>query len=185
MKRTHFVTVLAATVLLGSACGDARTPLDPATTELSLSGGAAAQAASAAAAPTAATGDFQAILDFETLTATPAGGNCVLEVDGELVFSGTLEGIAPGRSTARVFAPCPDVLANPPGTFPDVFKSEADFDGTVNGEPAQASLVYQGTTEPGGQIDARIRLSGGLHGVSRVDAQLGVGGSYDGFVIVP
>lgn len=181
MKRTHLVTTAAAMVLLGSACGDARTVLDPATSELALRG-PSPHAASAAPAP--ATGEFDAIVDFETLSATPVGRNCLLEVEGQLVFSGALEGVAPGRTTARVFASCPDVLANPPGTFADVFKSELEFDGTVNGEPAQAGLVYQGKSEAGGRIEARIRLSGGLRGVLHTDAQLAVGGSYEGFVIV-
>lgn len=181
MKRTHLVATAAATVLFGSSCSDERTVLGPAPSQLAL---LAPPSEAAAAAPMAATGEFEAIVDFETLMATPVGGNCLLEVEGELIFSGTLEGAAPGRTTAWVFASCPDVLAHPPGTFADVFKSVVEFDGTVNGEPAQARLVYLGRTEAGGHIDAWIRLSRGLRGVLQVDAELAVGGAYDGFVIV-
>lgn len=181
MKRTHLVTAAAAMVLIGSGCGDAPPVLGPETSELAARG-PAPQAA--AAAPASATGEFVTVINPETLTTAPAGNNCIAEDQGELVFSGTLEGVAPVRTTARVFAPCADVLANLPGTFPGVFKSVAEFEGAVNGEPAQAGLVFQGKLAVGGQIDGRIRLSGGLRGVVQVDAQLAVGGSYEGFVIV-
>lgn len=179
MNGTRLGAVAMAAVLLGSACGDDRAVLGPETSELDV----AAYSAGAGAALAPATGAFVANVDFATLTLTAHGSNCLWEVEGQLVFSGTLEGEANGKTTALVFASCQDVLSNPPGTFPDVFQSEAEFDGTVNGVPAQAGLVYQGRAQAGGQIDAMIRLSGGVQGTLQVEAQLAVGGSFEGFVI--
>src|SRR5687768_13024950 len=53
-----------------------------------------------------ATGDFAANVDFSTLTLTPRGSNCLLEVEGQLVFTGTIQGAATGQTSALVFAPC-------------------------------------------------------------------------------
>ncbi|MDQ4080835.1 MAG: hypothetical protein M3125_08770, partial [Gemmatimonadota bacterium] len=70
-----------------------------------------------------ATGAFAANVNFSTLRLTPRGNNCLLEVEGELVFTGTIQGAATGQTGALVFAPCEQAGNNPPGTFPDVFKS--------------------------------------------------------------
>src|SRR5438045_3250105 len=83
------------------------------------------------AGPVAVSGSFDAIVDFSTVTLTPKGSNCLLEVRGRIVFHGTIEGAANGVTSALEFAPCDQVAVNPPGTFPDVFKSDAVFDGTV------------------------------------------------------
>ena len=74
-------------------------------------------------------GSFAAIVDFSTLTLTPKGRNCLLQVEGELVFTGTIEGSGTAQTSALVFAPCSDVVTTPPGTFPDVFKSIARLRG--------------------------------------------------------
>lgn len=129
-----------------------------------------------------ASGDFTAIVAFETLTLTPVGSNCLLVVDGQLVFTGTLEGAAIGTTSALVLAPCKDVAIKPPGTFKDVFKSELVFSGTVNGTPATAEMTYQGITEVGGNIEARLLLKNGLVGNLDVESVVAVGGSYEGFV---
>ena len=131
-----------------------------------------------------ASGDFDALVDFSTLTLTPRGANCLLQVNGQLVFTGTIEGTATGQTTALVFAPCADVAANPPGTFPDVFKSELAFEGTVDGDPAQANVLYMGRVQPGGQIEGRLVFSNGVSGVLDVDARVAVGGEYSGSVVV-
>jgi hypothetical protein len=131
-----------------------------------------------------ASGEFDALVDFTTLTLTPRGRNCLIRVKGQLVFTGTLEGPAIGQTTALVFASCADVAANPPGTFPDVFHSELEFDGLVDGEPAEANMRYMGRSEPGGHIAGRLLLSHGVEGRLAVDAQLAVGGEYDGSVVV-
>lgn len=130
-----------------------------------------------------ADGEFLAEVDFSTFTFTPVGSRtCLLEVEGRLVFTGTLEGEAPGKTTALVFGPCSDVATTPPGTFPDLFRSELHFAGTVDGAAATADLVYVGITREGGAIDAVLVLSNGLEGTLRVDAIVAVGGSYAGFV---
>ena len=133
-----------------------------------------------------ASGDFAAIVDFSTLTLTPRGSNCLLEVEGRLVFTGTIEGTGVGQTSALVFAPCADVadVNNPPGTFPDVFKSELTFEGTVDGEPAQANVLYMGQVEPGGEIDGRLIFSNGVQGRLDVTARVAVGGEYRGSVVV-
>jgi hypothetical protein len=129
-------------------------------------------------------GDFDALVDFSTLTLTPRGRNCLLQVNGQLIFSGTIEGTATGQTSALVFAPCADVAANPPGTFPDVFKSELAFEGTVDGDPATANVLYMGRVQPGGQIAGRLVFSNGMSGVLDVDARVAVGGEYSGSVVV-
>lgn len=165
--------------MLLAGCDDGRNA--PAPTEPSLS----TQAASRARV-IQASGSFDAIVDFSTLTLTPTsdGRNCLLVVKGQLVFTGTLEGTAPGQTTALVFAPCADVASNPPGTFADVFRSELVFEGTVAGERARANMIYTGRSHPGGQIEAYLLLYNGVLGTLEVDAQLAVGGTYRGPVVV-
>jgi hypothetical protein len=129
-------------------------------------------------------GQFVAQVDFSSLTLTPRGNNCRLEVRGQLVFSGAIQGVATGQTSALVFAPCELVATTPPGTFRDVFKSELVFEGTVNGEPAHANLLYMGQVEPGGQIDGRLIFSNGISGELAAQAIVAVGGDYSGTVVV-
>lgn len=132
-----------------------------------------------------ASGDFAALVDFATLTLTPRGRNCRLEVDGRLVFTGTIEGTATGHTSALVFAPCSEVATTPPGTFRDVFRSELEFVGTVNGEPARATVLYMGGVAPGGEIDGRLQFHhGDVRGELDADAVVAVGGTYSGSVVV-
>ena len=171
------------TALLIVGCADGGTIFDP--TPPALSG----QDQSSELAPRPArqvqtSGDFAAIVDFSTLTLTPRGRNCLLQVNGELVFTGTIEGSATGRTTALVFAPCADVAASPPGTFRDVFKSELVFEGTVDGEPARANVLYMGRVQPGGRIAGRLVFSNGVQGRLAADAQVAVGGEYSGMVVI-
>lgn len=168
MKGMHLVAPAAALLIVVSSV-DGRAVLDPAP----------------AASPIPASGDFAAVVDFTTLAATPRGNNCLLEVAGQLVFTGTIEGAATGTTSALVFAPCSEVATSPPGTFPDVFRSELQFEGTVDGEPAQGSMLYQGRVQEGGQIEGRILLSGGVAGVLEVNSRVAVGGSYQGSIVVP
>ena len=176
MKRLHLLA-LSATLLTGAGCADGPAALEPTAPELQY-------LSTAAGPPIAASGTFDAVVDFSTLTLTPRGSNCLLEVAGQLVFSGTIEGTAAGTTSALVFASCPEVGSNPPGTFADVFKSDLEFTGTVDGESAQASVLYQGRAQPGGRIDARILFSRGVAGVLDAEAQLAVGGSYSGSLVV-
>jgi hypothetical protein len=164
-------------------CADGPNILDPEPPARSVQDHASALAASSARR-IQASGQFDALVDFTTLTLTPRGRNCLLQVNGRLVFTGTLEGAATGQTTALVFAACPDVAANPPGTFPDLFHSELVFEGLVDGEPARANVRYMGRAEPGGHIAGRLLLSHGVQGRLAVDAQVAVGGEYDGSVVV-
>jgi hypothetical protein len=131
-----------------------------------------------------ASGTFAAVLDPRTITLEPVGTRCLLTVSGTLIFSGTLQGTAPATTSAFEDASCEEVLANPPGTFADVFSSTGTFSGTVDGQPVSADLVYAGRTAAGGSIKAVMRFTGDLTGVLHVQASVGVGGTYRGVVVL-
>jgi hypothetical protein len=162
--------------LLLVACTDARDTLAPSSPALDAMPAQQVQA----------TGHFDALVDFATLTLTPRGQNCLLDVRGALVFTGTLEGTATGHTQALVSATCEEVAAGlQTGTFyPDVFKSELAFTGTVNGEPVEATGWYMGRSQPGGAIDGRLVLHGDVRGELDVDARIAVGGEYGGTLVV-
>ncbi len=169
-------------LLLVCGCGigrDATTPTGPAFIAQSR-----AAESPVAAGQVQTSGHFDAQVDFSTVTLTPKGSNCLLEVDGRLVFTGTIEGTAIGHTSALEFAPCSEVAVNPPGTFPDVFKSVAVFDGTVNDVPAHSNLLYMGRVAVGGHIDGRLVFSDGVAGKLDVSAVVAVGGEYSGALVV-
>lgn len=144
----------------------------------------AAQAASAQRVDAA--GAFTAVVDFSSLVTRDVGkSKCEFLVDGTLTFSGTLEGVASGTTTALIDAPCPEALSKPPGTFRDVFRFEGDFAGTVDGVPATGDLSYAGVTRLGGSIDANIglRADQAKAELRTVDAQIGLGGTYRGVAV--
>ena len=172
--------VASGTALIVVGCADGLDPTAPALPLRSDSPGLSAEPARRIQS----SGSFAAIVDFSTLTLTSKGRNCLLEVEGELVFTGTIEGSGTGQTSALVFAPCSDVATTPPGTYPDVFKSELVFDGTIDGEPAEANLLYMGSVQPGGAIEGRLVFSNGVQGVLEADAVVAVGGDYRGFVVV-
>lgn len=175
--------VFATALLVAGGCSSDRTVLGPTSPAASVGDRSSAVAASSGG-PVQASGNFQALVDFTSLTLTPRGRNCLLQVKGELVFTGTIQGSGTGQTSALVFAPCSQVATTPPGTFRDVFKSELTFNGTVNGQPASANVLYMGSVEPGGHIDGRLVFSNGVAGVLNVDARVAVGGSYSGSVVV-
>ncbi|HWE40866.1 MAG TPA: hypothetical protein VG432_00040 [Gemmatimonadaceae bacterium] len=144
----------------------------------------ASRAAAVASQQVEVSGPFDAIVDFSTLSLTPRGSNCLLQVSGRFVFHGAIDGVAMGQTTALVFGRCEQVASTPPGTDPDVFVSEATFDGTVAGVPAQANVRYQGRVAPGGHIDGHLIFSNGVSGVLDAEAQVAVGGTYHGSLVV-
>ena len=164
-------------VLVVSSC-DTRETLAP------VASAPSGAVASNTSGPVETAGLFDAFVDFSTLTLTPRGSNCLLQVKGRLVFHGTIEGVGTGQTTALVFATCEQVASLPPGTDPDVFTSELEFVGTVDGEPAQAHALYQGRAQPGGHIDGHLIFSNGISGVLDASAQVAVGGEYQGSVVV-
>lgn len=180
MNVRRFVSTLAV-LLVASACTDARDPLQPPTPSFAAS---LRSAAAGPAGPVATSGHFDAIVDFSTVSLMPKGGNCLLQVDGRIVFSGTIQGTATGRTSALEFGPCSQVAVNPPGTFPDVFKSVATFQGTIDGRPAKSDLLYMGRVAVGGAIDGRFVFSNGIAGALDVNAIVAVGGTYRGQVVV-
>jgi len=176
------LVAIGTAVLIVVGC-DGRDVLGPAAPTSSILGHSSANPAIAAGQVETSV-LFDAIVDFSTLKLTPRGSNCLLQVDGRLVFTGTIEGVATGQTTALVFATCEEVASTPPGTDPDVFKSELVFVGTVDGQPAQANVLYQGRVQPGGHISGRLIFSNGVSGELSAEAQVAVGGSYDGSVVV-
>lgn len=182
MKAVRFVATLTALVV-ASACGDGRNVLQPTAPSFTAQPQSAA-VSSSQASPVQTSGHFDAIVDFSTITLTPKGQNCLLQVSGRLVFSGTIVGAATGQTSALEFAPCADVALHPPGTFPDVFHFDGLFDGTVGGQPARSNIRYMGRVQVGGAIAGRFVFSNGVAGEVDVDAVVAVGGTYDGSVVV-
>lgn len=178
MNATRRLVTGSALLLVVVGCTDARDPLGPASAARPL------HASSSAAQPVQASGSFAAIVDFSTLTLTPKGRNCQLEVDGKAVFTGTIVGTADAHTSALVFASCADVATTPPGTYADVFHSDLVFHGTVDGVSTTATGRYLGRSAPGGRITGRLVFASGMAGSLDVDAQLAVGGTYDGHVVV-
>jgi hypothetical protein len=187
MKATRLIGTAATAVLFGfiGGCADGGAVLEPVAGAVLVPAAAAAESAAQAGNPRIlASGEFVPEPDFANATLTPQGNHCIVQVDGVLIFFGTLDGVASGTSTARVFATCAELAL--PGSLNDfrsVFRSEGVFTGTVDGAPAEANFVYQGRSDVGGQVDARVHFSGGLQGVLHVDAEVAEGGSYEGFVI--
>jgi hypothetical protein len=176
--------VSGAVLLVAAGCGNDRSPTAPVAPPFAAERTDARRATSPAG-PVEATGHYDAFVDFSTLALTPRGRNCLLDVDGKLVFSGTITGTATAHTSALIFAPCAQVAITPPGTYRDVFTSRAVFDGTVNGEPAHANLLYVGETNVGGAIDAHLVFSNGVSGALETsDARVAVGGDYHGSVVV-
>ena len=166
-------------VLIAAACGRDTSPTDPSARTLPPSG------PSLSARRVETSGPFDAIVDFSTLKLTPRGSNCLLDVDGRLVFHGSIDGVGIGHTSALVFATCADVIASPPGTDPDVFHSEIEFTGTIGGQAVRAHVLYHGRSQPGGHIDGQLIFSNGAAGELTADAQIAVGGTYSGSLVVP
>lgn len=173
MRRLRIAATGTALLVVGG-CADGRAgPAAP------------ALAVQATARQIEASGDYAALVDFSTLSLTDRGQNCLLEVAGQLVFTGTIEGTATGRTRALVLAPCDVVETEPPGTSPDVFRSVLTFEGTVNGEPVEATVFYMGRVEPGGAIPGgRLVFSGDVRGELDAAGRVAVGGEYGGSVVV-
>src|SRR5688572_9508134 len=94
--------LIVGSALFVAGCGTDRTPTDPTSSAFS----AARRDAATPARQVQATGHYDAVVDFSSLTLTPRGRNCLLEVDGTLYFSGTIEGTATAHTSALVFATC-------------------------------------------------------------------------------
>jgi hypothetical protein len=110
---------------------------------------------------------------------TPVGANCLLTVQGALIFTGRLVGQASAVTQALVFADCSAVRAHPPGTFADVFTSELTFTGSIDGTAVtNLSIIYQGRTAVGGAITGQMRLGNGRDGILAVEGIVAQGGSY-------
>jgi hypothetical protein len=183
MKETRLIAAVATTVLFafGGGCVDGGAVLEPGAPAASIHSAPPKALASAGNPRILASGTF--VSQFDLVTLSPQGNHCIVQISGDLILSGTLQGTASGSATARIFAPCAELTLESLDDFRSVFRFDGYFVGTVDGEPAQAELVYQGRSEEGGGIDGKIRLSRGLQGVLHVDGQALAGGTYEGFVI--
>ena len=139
-------------------------------------------APASAATTVSADGGFTVAVTGAPATQPLPGGRCLATVPVTLTFEGTLAGAAPGTIRIVFEAPCDQAFAFPPGTFADVFTFTGTFTGTVAGQPTRATLVYSGVTRPGGQVRGLIALYGDSHGLLRVAATAGAGGTYTGAV---
>lgn len=131
-----------------------------------------------------ASGEFEVDIDPDDINLTPLGANCVLQVEGDVSFTGDLTGDATAQTTALVFAPCDVVAESPPGSVRDVFSSTMEFSGTLNGDPVEAGIHYHGRVEEGGQLSGIMNFFGDLRGAVQVDGQAGVDGSYSGTIVL-
>jgi hypothetical protein len=185
MKGMRLIVAVATSTLVGlGGCAEGGTVLEPAT-PMAFVGSSPPGAPGHRGNPRIlASGAFVSSGGLANATLTPQGNHCVGEVAGELYFSGTLEGTGTGTSTVRFFATCQEVeLSESLDDIRTVFRSEGVFVGTVNGTPVEADFVYQGRSELGGRIDARLNFSGCLQGVLHVDGLVAQGATYEGFVI--
>ena len=179
------VAAVAGTASLAVGCSDGANVVSP-TASLRLSQPPASVNAATSARRVETSGHYDAVVDFSTLTLTPRGQNCRLVVRGQLNFTGTIQGTATGETSALVFGPCSEVAVTPPGTFEDVFKSEAVFVGTVDGQPVTANVLYMGGVQPGGAIEGRLIFSNGAAGRLDVfNSVVAVGGAYRGSLVIP
>jgi hypothetical protein len=127
-----------------------------------------------------------------SITFEPAPGRgCLLTVTGAITFPGpadsgqdaALVGTAVGVTTALVDASCAQAQATAPGTYPDVFRSRGTFVGTIGGVPVTGALVYRGTSDAGGQIEADLTIRDGrVSATLSADARVLLGGSYSGTI---
>lgn len=110
---------------------------------------------------------------------TQVGANCLLTVQGQLIFFGRLTGLATGTTYALVFADCDTALVHLPGTFADVFRSELTYTGTIDGIPiTNAVMIYQGQTAAGGVITGQMRLANDGQVILSVEGKVAEGGRY-------
>jgi hypothetical protein len=137
-----------------------------------------------AAKPVPASGSFVAIIDPGSITLTPVGNNCQLQVEGQIIFSGDLAGTGDALTTALVLAPCSVVAVSPPGSLPDVFSSDIEFEGMLGDAEVTAGIHYHGRAFEGGAIQAMMNFSGDLRGSVKVDGQAAVGGDYSGKIVL-
>ncbi|SOE03511.1 hypothetical protein [Blastococcus haudaquaticus] len=139
-------------------------------------------APASAATRVSADGAFTVVVTGAPATQPLPGSRCLATAPVLLTFEGTLSGAAPGTIRIVFDAPCDQAFASPPGTFADVFVVTGTFTGTVAGQRTSATLVYSGVTRPGGQVRGLIALHGDSHGLLRVEARAGAGGTYSGAV---
>lgn len=131
-----------------------------------------------------AKGNFTVDIDFSTFSLRPVDENCLLTVEAEVNFTGTLAGIATARTRALALASCDVVASQPPGAYADVFTSAFEFAGKVDGRPVVADFTYRGDTAVGGVIEALLIPSNGLRGRLHVDGIVAAGGAYSGYLRV-
>ena len=169
---------LALVLPLVSGCAD-ENPVGP---ELATASEAWSASRGSATALASAAGPFTVQLTGLPV-AEPLGANCRLTAPVQLDLSGDLVGAATGEITVLIFASCTDAVTNPPGTFRDRFRATTTFEGTLFGSGERAHLAYVGRTAVGGEVRGRFLVRGSSHGVLKVTATAGAGGSYSGVLL--
>ncbi len=137
-----------------------------------------------AAKPISSSGSFTADIIFDEIELIPVGANCQLMVPGVVQFEGTLAGTGNAVTSALVLASCDEFAGAPIGFYRDVFSSDIQFEGTLDGNPVTAGIRYHGTVAPGGDINAVMNFSGGLRGSVKVEGTVAEGGDYSGKIVL-
>ncbi len=159
-------------------------------TAVGLSSVVAMPAGAAAPSSTNVAGTFGTAASSITFQDAPRA-NCLLTVTGTITFPGptksdpdpSIVGTATGVTTALVDAPCSVAQANPPGTYPDVFRFAGTFGGTIDDVPTTGKLTYRGITQAGGHINADLTIRDGrVNAVLSADAFVLQGGKYTGTI---
>ncbi len=126
----------------------------------------------------------QASGTFQVASAVPTsvqqvGENCLIELDAQFNFQGTLEGSFTAHFRIVHHAPC-----GQPG--PETFEAQGTYQGSVAGAPGTFDFNFQGGIDAQGNAQGQLviqRGTGGLtnlHGMLTLTGQAGVGGTYVG-----
>lgn len=126
----------------------------------------------------------QASGTFQVASAVPTsvqqvGENCLIELDAQFNFQGTLEGFFTAHFRIVHHAPC-----GQPG--PETFQAQGTYQGTVAGAAGTFDFNFQGGIDAQGNAQGQLVIQQGtggltnLRGMLTLTGQAGVGGTYVG-----
>jgi hypothetical protein len=95
---------------------------------------------------------------------TDAGQSCLVDLEQEYRFSGTLSGSATIDYRILVEGPC----GQQPGTFPENWIAGGKFTGTLDGTEVSGRFSYVAEVAAGGEVTGTIVLGQGLRGELQV-----------------
>jgi hypothetical protein len=146
----------------------------------------------AAASPTTASaaeigqhvqGQFTVAIDPQSVTVQPVGSTCRIGLTATFTFTGDLTGAFVAPFSILHMGAC-----DQPAT--EVFRALGTWTGSVLGVPGSFEFLFAGTIDPAGHARGELVVLSGagglatLRGAIRLDGQAGVGGSYDGAVVL-